>query len=89
MREVEKVFVEYVGYRQPDTLDELELEILGLKTAIAAAHARVASLEQSKQLFFMRGKDAQTVEAGPDSDEAQQESGAGLEQTGSGDEGEG
>lgn len=81
MRKPEKVFVEYVGYRQPETMDELELEILGLKTAVAAAQSRIASLEQSKQLYLMGEKDAQTVEETSNSDQDLEESGAGLDET--------
>jgi len=86
MRKPEKVFVEYVGYRQPETMDELELEILGLKTAVAAAQSRIASLEQSRQLYLMGEKDAQTVEETPDNNQNLEEGGTGLDQAGSEDE---
>lgn len=88
MRKPEKVFVEYVGFRQPETMDELELEILGLKTAMAAAQSRIASLEQSKQLYLMGEKDAKIVKTGQDNDQNLEESGTGLGQAGSENEGQ-
>lgn len=50
MREPEKCAVEYCGYREPKTPQELDFEILGLKTAICEIEKRIATLQQSKFL---------------------------------------
>jgi len=50
MKEIEKMEIAYAGYNKPDTLEELELEILGLETAISAARQRIAVLKQSAKL---------------------------------------
>lgn len=87
MKKPEKGYVEYVGYKHPETIDELELEICGLKTAIAAAQSRITALEQSKKLYEMGFKqNEKTVEEGLSDNEAQQESGTGLDETSSEDE---
>ena len=46
MRKLEELFIKYIGYKQPETVDEVELEILGLKTAIKQAELRISMLEQ-------------------------------------------
>lgn len=88
MRKLEKVFVEYVGYRQPETMDELELEILGLRTAVAAAKSRIASLKQSRKLYLAGEKNAKTVKKGQDNNQNIKESTTGLDKTGSKNEGQ-
>ena len=50
MRKVESLMIKYVGYKEPKTSEEVQLEILGLETAIAAAKQRIAVLTQSVQL---------------------------------------
>lgn len=50
MKEIESLMIKYVGYKEPETSDEVAFEILGLRTAIAAAGQRIAVLEQSKKL---------------------------------------
>jgi hypothetical protein len=50
MRKVESRTINYIGYNKPETLDELEMEILGLETAIATANQRIAVLRQSIKL---------------------------------------
>lgn len=50
MKEVESLAIKYIGFREPMTEDEVELEMLGLKTAIAAAEQRIAVLKQSVKL---------------------------------------
>ena len=50
MREPETCRVEYCGYKNPKTPEELEFEILGLKTAICEAEKRIATLKQSGYL---------------------------------------
>lgn len=78
MRKVERVFVEYVGYKNPESLDELELELCGLRTAIAAAQARITALEQSRQLYKMGLINEETIKQGLSNQETESESGAGL-----------
>ena len=50
MRKVESLSIRYVGYKEPENADEIELEVLGLETAMAAARQRIAILRQSLQL---------------------------------------
>jgi hypothetical protein len=47
MREPEKCHVEYCGYKDPRSPEELEFEILGLETAINEAKKRIGVLKQS------------------------------------------
>jgi hypothetical protein len=50
MRKVESLIVKYLGYKDPESIDEVELEILGLETAISVAQQRIAVLKQSLKL---------------------------------------
>ena len=50
MREPETCLVEYCGYQNPRTSEELEFEILGLETVICEAKKRIATLKQSAYL---------------------------------------
>ncbi len=50
MRKVESLTIKYVGYGMPESEEEIDLEVLGLKTAIAAANQRISVLKQSLQL---------------------------------------
>ena len=50
MKEVESLSLQYVGFAKPSSEIEVELEILGLRTAIAAAEQRIAVLTQSLKL---------------------------------------
>lgn len=50
MREPDVCNVEYCGFKEPRTSDELDFEVLGLKTAICEAKKRIATLKQSKSL---------------------------------------
>jgi len=50
MRKVESLSLKYVGYKEPMNEDEVELELLGLETIIAAARQRIAVLKQSVKL---------------------------------------
>lgn len=50
MKEPEKCAIEYCGYREPKTTEQLDFEILGLKTAICEIEKRIATLTQSKFL---------------------------------------
>lgn len=56
MRDVEKVSIEYVGYKDPSTTDEVDMEILGLESAICAIKHRIATLKQGVQLERMVSK---------------------------------
>jgi len=53
MRNVESLAIKYIGYNNPETAEEVELELLGLQTAIAAAEQRIAVLKQSLQLQLL------------------------------------
>ena len=57
MRQVETVRIEYVGLKEPKTPEEVELELLGLETAIAGAHQRIAMLKQGLHLSTMMDED--------------------------------
>lgn len=50
MNEPERCTIEYCGFKNPKTPDELEFEVLGLETAICEAKKRISSLKQSKYL---------------------------------------
>lgn len=50
MRKVESLSLKYLGYKDPQDKDEVELELLGLETIIAAARQRIAVLKQSIKL---------------------------------------
>ena len=50
MRDPDVCMVEYCGYKQPRSEQELEFEILGLETAIYEAKKRIATLKQSGYL---------------------------------------
>jgi len=47
MRKVEKLNVEYVGYKTPETEKEVEFEICGLESAICEINSRIARLRQA------------------------------------------
>lgn len=57
MRELEKLSVDYMGYTNPVDKDEVLLEMLGLKLAVKIAEQKIALLEQSLHLAFMKEKD--------------------------------
>ena len=50
MRQVEKLTVEYIGYQNPETEDEVQMEILGLESAICGIRHRIATLQQGVHL---------------------------------------
>ena len=50
MREPESCKVDYCGYLNPRTPDEVSFEILGLKSLIKTAEQRISVLEQSRYL---------------------------------------
>lgn len=66
MKKIEKLTIEYVGYQYPETEDEVQMEILGLESAIQGAKHRIAVLRQGVQLnrlmqISSEGSDAKTV----------------------------
>ena len=46
MNKLETCKIEYLGFSSPETPNELNMEILGLKHCIAFAKERIASLRQ-------------------------------------------
>lgn len=44
MRQLEERMVKYIGYDDPQTVDETQIEIMGLKQAIKEAELRIAKL---------------------------------------------
>ena len=56
MRKLEKLSIEYIGYLQPETEDELQMEVLGLENAIKNAGLRISVLKQASQLNEMMKK---------------------------------
>ena len=84
MRKVESLAIKYVGHKEPQTNEEVELEVLGLLTAIAAAKQRIAVLKQGVMLQHVMNAsvekettDEKTVEKTSEPDKAEQESVAG------------
>jgi hypothetical protein len=78
MRKIESLSIRYVGYKEPKTHEEVQLEILGLKTAIAAAKQRIAVLTQSVQLQHLMKqslvedtKDEETVPETPSAEKTE------------------
>ena len=79
MKEPEELFVKYIGYKQPNTDDELKMELLGLETVIAAANSRITTLRQSQQLLVLMRQsipeaelsNEETVEPTPTTDETE------------------
>ena len=47
MREPKNCQLEYCGYKNPKTFEEIQFEILGLKNLIKRAEERISTLEQS------------------------------------------
>ena len=63
MKKPDKCNIEYCGYNEPKTHDELEMEILGLNNAIKSAEVRISSLIQSKfyaEAFLRSSSDKKT-----------------------------
>jgi hypothetical protein len=50
MRKIENLNISYVGYAEPNSVEEVELEMLGLETVVAVARKRMAVLKQSLKL---------------------------------------
>tara|TARA_R100000152_G_C6708883_1_gene136864 strand:+ start:245 stop:556 length:312 start_codon:yes stop_codon:yes gene_type:complete len=50
MREPANCFIDYCGYKNPTSKEELEFEILGLKHAIMKIESRIALLNQSQYI---------------------------------------
>jgi hypothetical protein len=50
MRRPENCNIQYCGYNDPKSSEEIEFEILGLDTLIKKAQERISSLTQSKYL---------------------------------------
>tara|TARA_Y100000034_G_scaffold115355_1_gene152423 strand:+ start:754 stop:993 length:240 start_codon:yes stop_codon:yes gene_type:complete len=48
MRKPENCTLQYCGYKNPETSDEIEVELLGLNNAIKVAESRISSLIQSR-----------------------------------------
>ena len=53
MRKLQKINIEYVGYKEPETEDELNMEIFGLENAIKNAELRISMLRQGLHLNKM------------------------------------
>lgn len=56
MQKVQKLTLPYIGVSDPETAEEVELELLGLATVIAVANQRIAVLKQSLRLQELMGK---------------------------------
>ena len=56
MREVENLEVKYMGYKEPETEDELIFEVLGLELAIKSAEQRIALLKLGFKVTEMAAK---------------------------------
>ena len=60
MREPEKCIVDYCGYSEPRTKEEVEFETLGLLNLIKVAEQRISFLKQSQFLAeFMKKNHAE------------------------------
>jgi hypothetical protein len=63
MRKIESLIIKYIGYKDPENMQEIELEILGLETAIAVAKQRIAVLKQSTKLKEIMAASAEDTNA--------------------------
>jgi len=75
MRKVEELKILYNGYSNPQSRDEVVMEIYGLELAIKDAEKRIAVLKQSLHLSIMAAKaqtqdndNAEIVNSSPASD---------------------
>ena len=50
MKDLEKLSVQYLGYKTPESETEVKIELLGLDTALAAIMQRKAILLQSVEI---------------------------------------
>jgi len=53
MRKLQKLNIEYVGYKEPENEEELNMELLGLENAIKNAELRISMLRQGLHLNKM------------------------------------
>jgi len=53
MRKLQKLQIEYVGYKEAETEEELQMEILGLENGIKNAELRISMLRQGLHLNKM------------------------------------
>jgi len=58
MRKIEKLNLDYIGYEQPENVDELEVELLGLELLIKCAEQRIALLKQGLKVAMMTSAEA-------------------------------
>ena len=56
-KDLEKRSVEYMGFKSPNTSDEVVLEILGLEMAIKIAEQRIALLKQSIKIAEVEARE--------------------------------
>ena len=54
IKELEKQNVEYVGFSKPITINEIEIEILGLENAVKQAELRITELKQGVSIAKKR-----------------------------------
>lgn len=64
MKKLQECQIDYLGYQSPESPDQINLEILGLKNAIAKANERVSALEQSLLIakVFIKEKENDVAE---------------------------
>lgn len=65
---MEKLNVSYVGYSEPSTSDEVELEMLGLQLAIKKAEMRLMTLQQGLRAAQVKLKSAMQENAAKEND---------------------
>lgn len=82
MRKIESLNIGYVGYAEPNSVEEVELELLGLETVVAVARKRMAVLKQSLKLqeimqnSMVDDNNEENIPETSSAEEAEQESGA-------------
>ena len=78
MRNLESLIIKYLGFKNPATKEEVEIEILGLETVIATAQQKIAILNQSFKVndFLVKQRseepDEKTVPEAPGTKEDKQ-----------------
>lgn len=66
MKKLQECQIEYLGYQSPESPDQINLEILGLKNAIAKASERISALEQSLLIakIFIKERETDVAQGG-------------------------
>ena len=71
MKKLEERIIQYIGYEEPGTVDEMQIEIMGLKEAVKKAELRIAQLNVAYVVAV--AEEAEAIEDVGESPEASME----------------